>query len=402
MKNEIKLAATSVFGVEAVVGRELDWLGYGNTTEIDNGRVTFGGDLSSICRSNLWLRTAERVLLKMGEFTAVTFDQLFEGTKVLPWGDWLPENAAFPVQASSLDSKLSSVPDCQAIIKKAIVEKLKQKYHKQSWFEENGPVYAIETLILKDKVRICIDTSGTGLHKRGYRILTGEAPLRETMAAAMLYISRWKGGRVLLDPFCGTGTIPIEAALISVNVAPGLKRGFAAEKWPDIPEKLWKDAREEALDLRLPRPKEAFIEGSDFDEKVLSLAAFHAGRAGVSDLLRLKKRAFIETFPKNEYGFIVCNPPYGERMGNVREIDELYKQMPLVFKRLTTWSFYVLTSTPEFETIMGKKADKRRKLNNGRIICNYYQYFGPKPPPSYKGQQSMSTANGYSQKEIDE
>jgi len=374
---KIHLIATSAFGIEAVVGRELKKLGYEDQF-IENGRVTFAGDESAICRANLWLRTADRVLVKMGEFKALSFEELFEGTKALPWHEWIPENAEFPVEGKSVDSKLFSVPDCQAIVKKAVVEKLKEKYKKE-WFEETGPLYKIEISLLKDIATLTIDTSGPGLHKRGYRKLVGGAPLKETLACAMILISRWNKDRVLIDPFCGSGTIPIEAALIGKNIAPGLNRGFAAENWPRIPGKLWQIAREEARDL-IYRDQELRIQGSDIDEEAMSLARYHAKRAGVEEYLHLQRLPVADVRSRYKYGFIICNPPYGERLGETREVEKLYRQMGQVFSSLDTWSYYVLTSHPEFEKLFGRKADKKRKLYNGRIMCNYYQFFGPPPP----------------------
>ncbi|HHW00139.1 MAG TPA: class I SAM-dependent RNA methyltransferase [Clostridiaceae bacterium] len=375
--SKIQLIATSAFGIEAVVGRELKWLGYDDQF-VENGKVTFAGDELAICRTNLWLRTADRVLLKMGEFKAVTFEELFEKTKALPWAEWIPENAEFPVEGKSVDSQLASVPDCQAIVKKAIVESMKKKY-KRDWFEEKGPLYRIEVSLLKDMATLTIDTSGAGLHKRGYRKLVGNAPLKETLASAMLLISRWKDSRVLLDPFCGSGTIPIEAALIAKNIAPGLNRSFAAEEWGIIPKELWSRAREEAKDA-VRNDIELNIQGSDIDEEAISLARYHAKQAGVDKFIHLQRRDVADISSKHKYGFIICNPPYGERIGENREVEKLYRLMGNVFKKFDTWSFYIITSHPEFERLFGRKADKKRKLYNGRILCNYYQFFGPPPP----------------------
>jgi len=375
--SKLQLIATCVFGVEAIVAKELRKLGY-DDLNVENGRVIFSGDESAICRANMWLRCAERVLLKVGEFRAETFEELFEKTKALPWEDYIPEDAEFPVTGSSINSKLASVPDCQAIIKKAIVEKLKLKYKRQ-WFEETGSLFRIEFTMLKDIITLSIDTSGMGLHKRGYRKLVGEAPLRETLASAMLLISWWKHDRVLIDPFCGTGTIPVEAALIGINKAPGMDREFVSEKWPIIPRQNWLDARKEAADL-LQRDRELRIHGSDIDDKAISLARYHAKAAGVDSYIHLQRMPMADISSRYEYGFIICNPPYGERLGSRREVEELYRQMGKVFKKFDTWSYYVLTSHPDFERLFGRKADKKRKLYNGMIICNYYQFFGPPPP----------------------
>lgn len=380
--DKIHLIATSAFGLEAVVGRELKKLGYEDQS-VENGKVTFSAPISGIPRTNLWLRTSDRVLLKMGEFRAITFDQLFEKTKALPWENWIPEDAEFPVDGKSIDSTLFSVPDCQAIVKKAIVERLKQTYKKE-WFGETGSRYRIEVALLKDMATLTIDTSGSGLHKRGYRKLIGGAPLKETMASALLQISHWKWDRILVDPFCGTGTIPIEAALIGLNIAPGLKRTFDAENWPIIGKKLWQDARTEALDL-IETSRELRIHGSDISDESMSLARYHAKLAGVDTKIHFQRMDMKDLRSRYKYGIIVCNPPYGERLGEKNEIDALYKQMGQTFLTLDSWSYYVLTSQPEFEKLFGRKADKKRKLYNGKLQCNYYQFFGP-PPKRIQGE----------------
>lgn len=373
---KIELIVTTAFGLEAVVAREIRQLGYEDIT-VDNGKVTFTSDETAICRTNLWLRTAGRVLIKVGEFKATTFDELFEQTKALPWADWLPEGANFPVQGKSVNSKLFSVSDCQAIVKKAIVEKMKQKYHR-SWFEEQGPCYPIEVALLKDVATLTIDTSGAGLHKRGYRKLQAEAPLRETLAAAMILLSRWSPDRVLIDPLCGSGTIPIEAAMIGQNIAPGLQRSFAFNDWPNIPSILWRRARDEAEDLA-DRGRVLRIIGTDISQEVLSLARYHARRAGVEGQIHFQQQPVMELRSRYKFGYVICNPPYGERLGEIREAEILYREMRKSFRGLETWSFYVITAHPKFEEIFGRRADKKRKLFNGRIQCNYYQFFGPRP-----------------------
>lgn len=374
---KLNLIATAAFGVEAVVARELKKLGYTEQT-VENGRITFAGDYEAVCRSNIWLRSADRVLVKVGEFKALTFDELFEGTKALPWEEWIPEDGEFPVEGKSISSKLASVPDCQAIVKKAVVERLK-KIYKRTWFEETGQKYKIEVALLKDTATLTIDTSGAGLHKRGYRKLVGEAPLKETLACAMLLISRWRGDRVLIDPFCGSGTIPIEAAMIAKNIAPGLKREFAAENWPVIPKNLWENARTEAMDL-VKREQVIRIQGTDIDEKAINLARYHAREAGVDEFIHLQCMPVSRISSRYKYGFIICNPPYGERSGEIKSVEKLYSQIGQIFNKFDTWSFYILTSHPEFEKFFGRKADKKRKLYNGRIMCNYYQFFGPPLP----------------------
>ncbi len=374
---KIELIATAAFGLEAVVARELRQLGYEEAV-VENGKVTFTSDEPAICRTNLWLRTADRVLLKVGEFKATSFEELFEQTKALPWPDWLPEDANFPVEGKSINSQLHSVPDCQAIVKKAVVEKLKQKY-KRSWFEEKGPRYTIEVALLKDTATLTIDTSGAGLHKRGYRKLAARAPLKETLAAAMVLLSRWNPDRVLIDPFCGSGTIPIEAALIGLNIAPGLYRDFAAGNWPNLPQMWWQQAREEAESL-IENERTLRIIGTDSDDEVLSLARYHARQAKVEGQIHFQRQPLAQMRSQAKYGYVIGNPPYGERLGELREAEALYKEMRQVFGALDTWSFYIITSHPRFEQLFGRRADKKRKLYNGRIQCNFYQFFGPKPP----------------------
>jgi len=366
-----ELIATAAFGLESVVAKELKDLGYTDQL-VENGRVTFRGDWEAACRANLWLRTADRVLLKMGEFKAVTFDELFEQTRALPWADLLPGDAEFPVTGKSVKSTLYSVPDCQAIVKKAVVEKLKEKY-KKAWFPEDGPRYKIEAGLLKDRVTLTVDTSGAGLHKRGYRQLTAEAPLRETLAAALVSLSKWPPERVLADPFCGSGTIPVEAALVGLNIAPGLNREFAAEQWPNIPAALWQKARQEARE-KVMSGRSLRIYGTDIDEQVLSLARYHARRAGVDKQIHFQRLPLAEFRSRFRNGFVICNPPYGERQGEVREAEAVYREMRRVFGSMETWSFSVLTSYADFEKLFGRTADKKRKLYNGRIQCFLYQY----------------------------
>lgn len=374
---KVELIATATFGLEAVVAQEVRALGY-EDVKVDNGKVTFTADISAIPRANLWLRTADRVRLKMGEFRATTFDELFEKTKALPWSDWLPENAAFPVEGKSVKSTLFSVPDCQAIVKKAVVESLKKTY-KRDWFEEQGPMYKIEVALLKDVATLTIDTSGPGLHKRGYRGLIGAAPLKETMAAAMILLSRWKPDRILMDPFCGSGTIPIEAALIGQNIAPGMNREFVSESWPTIPKTVWREARAETHDLARYDQKLEII-GTDIDDEILRVARRNAAEAGVEDQIHFQRMDVRDVRTKRKYGYMICNPPYGERLGDWKQISRLYRDMGEVFSALDTWSFYVLTSDEQFEKHFGRTASKKRKLYNGNIKVDYYQFFGPKPP----------------------
>jgi len=387
MMGKFDLIATATFGLESVVAREVKNLGY-DDIKTENARVNFTGDEEAICRCNLWLRSADRVFIKMGEFPARTFDELFERTKALPWGDILPENASFPVQGKSVKSALFSVPDCQAIVKKAIVEKMKQKYKRQ-WFDEDGPKFTIEVGLLKDIATITIDTSGAGLHKRGYRQTAGDAPLKETLAAAMVNLSYWNPDRILMDPMCGSGTIPIEAAMIGRNMATGLKRSFASEEWPLIPSRYWKAAREEAEDA-IDRTKEFRILASDIDGRVLRTARMNAQLAGVEDFVAFQTLPLKEVRSRKKYGCIITNPPYGERLGEQKEAERIYREMGEVFRELDTWSFYVLTSHKGFERFFGRQADRKRKLYNGRIQVDYYQFYGPRPPKKYDEEEAST------------
>jgi len=371
------LIATATFGLEAVVARELRDLGY-QDLRVENSRVIFRGDPMDVCRTNLWLRSADRVLIRMGEFEAYTFEELFEKTKAIPWEVLLPENAAFPVNGKSVRSKLFSVSDCQAIVKKAIVERLKQKYNKE-WFAEDGPKYTIEVGLLKDVATLTVDTSGPGLHKRGYRKLASLAPLKETLAAALVQLSFWNPERLLVDPMCGSGTILIEAAMLGLNMAPGLNREYDAEKWPQIGSKLWQHAREEARDL-IKKDRKFRILGYDIDGKVLKVARHNAQLAGVGEYIDFHTLPLSQFSSKRKYGCIICNPPYGERLGERKQVEDLYREMGRVFAKLDTWSVYVLTAHEEFERFYGRRADKKRKLYNGRIKVDYYQFYGPRPP----------------------
>lgn len=374
---QIELIATSTFGLEAIVKRELLKLGYEDLV-VENGKVTFKGTEKDIPIANLWLRSADRVLLKMGEFKATTFEELFEKTKALPWDEWITEDGEFTVEGKSVDSRLFSISDSQAIVKKAIVEKLKTKY-KTEWFKETGAKFTIEVSLLKDIATLTINTSGAGLHKRGYRLESVEAPLKETLAAALVQLSYWNKERFLLDPFCGSGTIPIEAAMIGKNIAPGLNRNFVSEKWPRVKKEYWNDARKEAWDLMLKDYKLNII-GSDIDKKAIKAAKENAESIGLGEDISFITSDIRDMKLKNEYGVIICNPPYGERIGEKGEVYKLYKDMGKILKTLDTYSIYVLTSNEDFETLYGKRADRKRKLYNGRIKVDYYQYYGPRPP----------------------
>jgi 23S rRNA (guanine2445-N2)-methyltransferase / 23S rRNA (guanine2069-N7)-methyltransferase len=373
----LELIATAAAGTEAVVKRELAALGYAART-VTPGRLLFRGDPIAICRANVWLRTGERVLIHVGSFPATDFGALFDGTAGLAWEQWVPKDAEFPVQGRSHRSQLSSVPACQRIVKRAIVKRL-QEAHRVEHLPETGPRCSIEISLRDDVAMLTLDTTGTGLHKRGYRRLVGEAQLRETLAAALVQLSFWRPGRVLADPFCGTGTIPIEAALIGRNIAPGLNREFVAETWPALNARNWQIAREEARDLAQPSLSERLL-GYDIDPEALGLARYHAEQAGVAADIHWQQRPFTELRAKAEYGCIITNPPYGERMGADAQIQQLYKMFPLVLRRLPTWSHYILSARPDLEALVGQQADRRRKLYNGPIECTYYQFHGPRPP----------------------
>ncbi len=373
----MELIATSAFGLEAVVSRELEALGY-HEQIVEDGRVTFQGDELAVCRCNLWLRSADRVLIKVGGFPAPDFGALFDQTAQLPWSDWLPIDAKFPVSGKSVRSKLYAVSTVQGVTKKAIVEHLK-KHSNRHWFEETGPDFPVEVSILKDFATLTIDTSGLGLHKRGYRAEVGPAPLKETLAAALIQLSYWKPERPFLDPFCGSGTIPIEAALIARNIAPGINRGFTCENWPRISRELWKQAREEAKDKQRSKVPVQLV-GQDIDGKVLRLAKKHAAEAGVGTDIDFKRDDVLELKKTRDYGVIICNPPYGERLGDSSSAEAIYDDMADAFAAFDTWSIYVLTSHPGFERCFRRRSDRRRKLYNGRLECTYYQFFGPRPP----------------------
>jgi 23S rRNA (guanine2445-N2)-methyltransferase / 23S rRNA (guanine2069-N7)-methyltransferase len=374
--HELELIATAGSGTEAVVKRELAGLGYEART-VTPGRLLFQAEASAIARTNLWLRAGERVLIHMGSFAATDFGVLFDGVAALPWEQWLPANAEFPVQGRSHNSQLSSVPACQRIVKRAIVKRLQDAHHTEV-LPETGPLASIEISLRDDMAMLTLDTTGVGLHKRGYRRLVGEAQLRETLASVMIQLSFWRPGRVLADPFCGTGTIPIEAALQGRNIAPGLKRDFAAEAWPTFDAGIWQRARQEARDLVRPALEERLL-AYDIDPAALSLARYHAEEAGVAEDIHFQERPFSELRAKAEYGCIVTNPPYGERMGNDAEIAALYQSFPLVLRRLPTWSHYILSARRDLEQLVGQLADRRRKLYNGPLECTFYQFFGPRP-----------------------
>ena len=376
---EYTIIATATFGIESITAMELKNLGY-KELKVENGRVEFKGIERDIARCNLWLRTADRVHIKAAEYKAETFEELFQGARAVTWGKLIPENGKMHVTGKSVKSKLFSVPDCQGIVKKAVVESMKSQYKKE-WFPEDGPVYKIEVSLLKDVCTLLIDTSGAGLHKRGYRQSAGEAPLKETLAASMVLISRWRSERILADPMCGSGTIAIEAAMIGKNIAPGINRSFVSEEWPGFDKVIWEDVRLEAQ--RAINSKEFRILASDVDGDVLKTARENAIRAGVEDYIAFQKLSVQQFQSRKRYGCIICNPPYGERLMDSEEVERLYKQMGRVFTSLQDWSYFILTAHPEFERCFGRRSDKNRKLYNGRLQCYYYQYLGPLPPIKY-------------------
>lgn len=371
----MEYVATCLFGLESLLGAEIDSLGYKRTETMD-GRVSFEADISAVCTLNINLRFAERVYIKVGEFEALTFEDLFEGTKALEWEKWIGKNDEFPVRGHSIKSALFSVPDCQKIIKKAVVSRLSSKYGIQ-WFEEKGVKYQIDFFLFKNRATLMIDTSGVPLHKRGYRPKTAEAPIRETLAAALAKLARPREDVLFWDPFCGSGTIAIEAAMIARRIAPGLKREFAAETFPRISGEMWKLAREEAASFEIKDSKfEAWA--SDIDEDILDVAYENALRAGVEENLNIfySDARKIEK-PEGRRGTIVCNPPYGERMGDMREVEYLYRDIGRHFKTFEPWHIYVITSCEYFEKLYGRRADKTRKLYNGMLPCTFYQFFKP-------------------------
>ncbi len=371
-----ELIATCSFGLESIVAEELRSLGFQDLI-IENGRVTFKGKEKDIARCNIWLRTADRVLIKMAEFKATDFDELFQGTASIIWEDVIPMNGKMHVTGKTVRSKLASIRDCQSIVKKSIIKAMNRKYHLVQ-FPETGPLYKIEISLLKDTATITIDTTGQGLHKRGYREEAGEAPLRENLAAALVLLSRWNPDRILADPMCGSGTIPIEAALIGKNIAPGIKRKFISESWQNIPKKIWDEAR---FDARSKEHNGTFrILASDNDGRMIRKARDNADRAGVGDLIAFQRLPVEQFKSSKKYGCIICNPPYGERIGDSKEVERLFRSMGETFSQLHAWSLFILNAHPEFETFFGTKSNKNRKLYNGNIKCYLYEYFGPLPP----------------------
>ena len=356
---KFELIAPCHFGMEAILKKEIYDLGY-DITEVEDGKVTFEGDEEAVCRANIFLRSAGRILIKVGQFEACTFEELFQGTKDLPWEEYIPGNGKFWVtKATSLKSKLFSSSDIQSIMKKAMVERLKTVYRKE-WFEEDGAEYPVRVIIYKDKVTVGLDTTGVSLHKRGYRKLTSKAPIAENLAAGLIALTPWHADRILVDPFCGSGTIPIEAAMIAANIAPGMKRNFQAQKWDNlIQTSLWKDSVEEAYDL-IDTSIETDIQGYDIDDKIVAAARENARVAGVDHLIHFQQRPVSELSHPKKYGFIITNPPYGERLEDKSTLPPLYRQIGAGLKRLDTWSAYLITSYEDTEKYIGRKADKNR------------------------------------------
>lgn len=375
----IELIAPCHFGLESVLKREIMDLGY-EISLVEDGRVSFWGDDKAISRANIFLRTAERVLLKVGGFKAETFDELFEQTKALPWERYIPEDGKFWVaKAASVKSKLFSPSDIQSIMKKAMVERMKVHYDTK-WFEETGASYPVRVFFMKDMVTVGLDTSGVSLHKRGYRQLSSKAPITETLAAALIMLTPWRADRILVDPFCGSGTFPIEAAMIAANMAPGLKRSFLAEEWSNlIPRQTWYDAVNEANSL-VRDDIEVDIQGYDIDADVVKAARQNAEDAGVSHMIHFQQRAVKELRHPKKYGFIITNPPYGERLEEKQALPQLYTELGESYKNLDSWSAYMITSYEDAERFFGRKADKNRKIYNGMIKTYFYQFMGPKPP----------------------
>lgn len=380
---KMELIAPCHFGLEAVLKREIIDLGY-DIAEVEDGRVTFYGDEEALCRANIFLRTAERVLLKVGSFRAVTFEELFDKTKELPWEDYIPKDGKFWVaKAASVKSKLFSPSDIQSIMKKAMVKRMQERYHVE-WFPEDGAAYPIRVFLMKDIVTVGIDSSGISLHKRGYREMSGAAPITETLAAALIMLTPWRADRILVDPFCGSGTFLIEAAMMAANIAPGMNRSFTAEDWAGvIPKKFWYDAIDEANDLVNTEIK-TDIQGYDADGSVLKIARKNAEEAGVGRLIHFQERTVAGLSHPKKYGFIITNPPYGERLEDKKNLPQLYRTLGERFCRLDAWSAYVITSYEDTEKCFGRKADKNRKIYNGMLKTYYYQFLGPKPPKKQK------------------
>jgi putative N6-adenine-specific DNA methylase len=374
------------FGMEAVLKKEIQDLGY-EISQVEDGRVTFRGGIAAACRANVFVRTTERILLKIGTFPALTFEELFDRTKALCWEDYIPKDGRFWVtKATSVKSKLFSTSDIQSLVKKAIVERLKERYH-ISWFAESGQAYPLRVFLLRDQVTIALDTTGESLHRRGYRRLTSKAPITETLAAAILLFSPWKRDRILVDPFCGSGTFPIEAAMIAARMAPGRNRTFLAQEWTNlIPREDWKKAFAEADDL-VDSGVKTDIQGYDIDAEIVASARENAKEAGVSHLIHFQRRPVNELSHPKKYGFLITNPPYGERLAEKEKLPALYQELGERFASLDCWSAYIITAYEDAEKYLGRKADKNRKIYNGMMKAYLYQFLGPKPPKRERGEE---------------
>ena len=382
-----ELIAPCHFGLEAVMKREILDLGY-EVSQVEDGRVTFIGDAEAVCRANIFLRTTERILLKVGSFKAETFEELFQGTRAIPWEQYIPRDGKFWVaKASSIKSKLFSPSDIQSIMKKATVERMKGAYG-ITWFPEDGASYPLRVFLYKDVVTVAMDTSGDSLHKRGYRTLTSKAPITETLAAALLMLTPWKPDRILVDPFCGSGTFPIEAAMMAANMAPGMNREFLAEDWKNlIPKKCWYEAMDEANDL-VKNDISVDIQGYDIDGEIVRAARANAAAAGVDHLIHFQQRPVSQLSHPKKYGFLITNPPYGERIEDKENLPELYRTIGERFAALDSWSAYIITAYEDTERYFGRKADKNRKIYNGMMKTYFYQFMGPKPPSRNPGRQN--------------
>ena len=389
---KMELIAPCHFGLEAVLKREITELGY-EIAEVEDGRVTFYGDADALCRANVFLRTAERVLLKVGSFKAVTFEELFEKTRMLAWEEFIPKNGKFWIaKAASVKSKLFSPSDIQSIMKKAIVRKLQESYHIE-WFPEDGAAYPLRVFLMKDVVTVGLDSSGVSLHKRGYREVAGKAPITETLAAALIMLTPWRKDRIFVDPFCGSGTFPIEAAMMAANIAPGMNRSFMAEEWGNlVPKKLWYRVLDEANDA-IEDNVSVDIQGYDVDASVIKIARGNAQEAQVGELIHFQQRSVEQLSHPKKYGFIITNPPYGERLEDKKDLPQLYRAFGDRFRQLDSWSAYMITSCEEAEKYFGRKADKNRKIYNGMLKTYYYQFLGPKPPKKIKGVREYGEDN---------
>ncbi len=374
-----ELIAPCHFGLESILKREITDLGY-DVAKVEDGRITFIGDAEAVCRANIFLRTAERILIKAGSFRAETYEELFQGTKSIPWEEMIPSNGKFWVtKAASVKSKLFSPSDIQSIMKKAMVERLKETYHVE-WFQEDGASFPIRVFLMKDEVTVALDTTGESLHKRGYRKLTAKAPIAENLAAALIMLTPWKGDRILVDPFCGSGTFPIEAALMAANIAPGMNRSFTAESWTHlIPVREWYETADEARE-QIVVDLYTDIQGYDIDDTMVSIARENARLAGVEKMIHFQRRGIDQLSHNKKYGFIITNPPYGERIEEKKNLPELYGTIGERFKALDSWSLYLITAYEQAESVMGIKAAKNRKIYNGMMKTYFYQFPGPKPP----------------------